>query len=127
MTDDLTVPEVSDSLTAFSDMPRVFATAYMVAFAEAACIECIAPYRVEDEHTVGTYVDINHVAATPPGMEICAEVCLVEAAGRTLTFDVTLRDDLEIIGRGRHQRAVISRSRFEYNVQKKAENAVSSG
>ncbi|WP_337660500.1 thioesterase family protein [Anderseniella sp. Alg231-50] len=62
----LTVPHVSSKLEAFGDMPPVFATAFMIAFIEATCIEAIAKHLDDGEHSVGTHVDVSHLAATPP-------------------------------------------------------------
>jgi fluoroacetyl-CoA thioesterase len=64
----LTVPNVSTAFGAFHDMPPVFATAFMVGFVEATCIEALKRYLVEGQHTVGIHVDLSHSAATPVGM-----------------------------------------------------------
>lgn len=72
----MTVPNVCEELTAFADMPPVFATAIMVGFIEATCIECIADHLDEGEHTVGTHINVSHTAATPSGMNVRAEVSL---------------------------------------------------
>lgn len=117
--DGLTVPAVSPAFANFADMPRVFATAYLVAFVESACIAAIAPYLPEGHRTVGTHVDLSHVAATPPGMTVTAEVRLVEVDGRRLRFAVTCRDDRDLIGEGHHERHVIDAARFERRVAAK--------
>ena len=78
VTDDLTVPHVSPHVAAFNDMPAVFATAYMVGFIEATCIECIRAHLDEGEHSVGTQVNVTHTAATPVGMTVTARVRLTE-------------------------------------------------
>ena len=83
---DLTVPEVSKRLTAFGDMPPVFATAFLVAFFETTCIECLRGHLEEGEHTVGTHVNVSHVAATPVGMRVRAKVELVGIERRKLYF-----------------------------------------
>src|ERR1700740_3710899 len=77
----LTVPEISPAFD-FHDMPAVFATAYMVALIEAACLEAVKPLLASDQRTVGTRVDVSHSAATPIGMKVTAEVELVEVDGR---------------------------------------------
>jgi len=119
VSEDLTVPHVSPQLAAFADMPGVFATAYMVAFAEAACIECIEQNRVGDEHTVGIHIDVSHIAATPPGMTVTAEVRLTGVDGKFLTFDVDLRDAQGPIGKGEHRRAIIFQDRFNRSLETK--------
>ena len=120
VTDDLTVPQVSAHLAAFSDMPSVFATAYMVGFIEATCIECIQDHLDEGEHSVGTHVDVSHTAATPVGMVVKAKVRLTEVNRRKLTFAVEAFDDHGPIGTGSHQRAVIDVERFTASVREKA-------
>jgi len=112
VTEALTVPAVSPAFTGFADMPPVFATAYMVGFMEWACVEALRPYLEPGEHTVGTQVDVTHVAATPVGMEVTALVELAAVAGRKLRFKVTLWDDADLIGEGWHERSVIDRARF---------------
>jgi fluoroacetyl-CoA thioesterase len=124
VTPDLTVPQVSARLAAFGDMPPVFATAFMVAFFEATCIECLRGHLDEGEHTVGTHVDVSHVAATPVGMSVRAKVELVAIEKRKLTFRVQAEDDSGLIGEGVHQRAIINVGSFLERVAAKA-NAVS--
>ncbi len=121
----LTVPKVSPHLMAFEDMPPVFATAYMVAFLEATCIELLAPHLDEGEHTVGVHVDVSHVAATPVGMSVKAHVELVEIAKRTLTFRVSAHDESGLIGEGLHKRAVIQVGKFMDAVNSKLDGQTS--
>jgi len=116
----MTVPNVCEELTAFADMPPVFATAMMVGFIEATCIECIADHLNEGEHTVGTHINVSHTAATPPGMNVRAEVSLTRVERRMLSFKVEAFDDVGLIGKGSHQRAVIDIDRFVQNVKEKA-------
>jgi len=108
----LVVPNLPKALTAMADMPPVFATAYMVAFVEATCIEALAPYLDVDEGTVGTHVDISHVAATPVGMTVTARVELVTLEGRKLMFRAVCKDDRDTIGTGLHERFVIKHAPF---------------
>lgn len=115
----LTVPAVSKSFTSFADMPPVFATAFLVGFIEWACIELLRPFLAPSERSVGTHVDISHVAATPVGMTVTAEVELLEVQGRILRFRVSCRDEFELIGAGFHERTVIDHARFLARVEKK--------
>ena len=108
----LTVPGVADRFASFADMPPVFATACLVGFIEATCIEALAPYLEAGEGSVGTHVDISHVAATPVGMNVTADVELIRVEGRALHFRVSARDEKDLIGEGEHRRAVIDRARF---------------
>jgi fluoroacetyl-CoA thioesterase len=110
VTPELTVPE----LPAFdlADMPPVFATAYMVAFIETTCIAALKPHLAAGQHSVGTHVDVSHLAATPVGMSVTATVELVAAEGRKLRFKVSCRDDKDLIGEGFHERVVIDLAKF---------------
>ena len=112
VTDELVVPALSPHFPDFSEMPPVFATAYLVGFIEATCIECLQGHLDEGERTVGVRVNVSHSAATPTGMTVTADVRLTEVAGRILTFEVHAFDDAGSIGEGVHQRAVINVDRF---------------
>jgi fluoroacetyl-CoA thioesterase len=112
VTDALIVPAMTPSFASFAAMPPVFATAYMVAFMEWACIEALAPFLEDGERTVGTLVDMTHVAATPSGMAIEAHVTLLSATGRKLRFEVECRDEAGLIGKGFHERALINVESF---------------
>ena len=116
----LTVPQVSPRLAAFADMPPVFATAFLVAFVEATCIEAIRPYLDAGQHSVGTHVGLSHNAATPVGMQVTARVELVAVEGRRLRFKVACRDEVDVIGEGHHERFVIDHVKFTGRVQAKA-------
>jgi fluoroacetyl-CoA thioesterase len=115
----LTVPSVSPSFIGFADMPSVFATAFMVGFVEWTCIEAIRPYLLLGEHSVGTRIDVSHVAATPIGMRVTAEVRLTAVEGRRLRFHVTCRDEHELVGEGDHERALIQIEQFAGRVEAK--------
>jgi fluoroacetyl-CoA thioesterase len=115
----LTVPAVSPKFGGFADMPPVFATAFMVGFVEATCIEALRPYLLDGEHSVGIRIDMSHVAATPIGMRVKAEVELLAIDGRKLTFRVKCFDDSEPIGEGIHERAIIRSKSFLAKVEGK--------
>jgi fluoroacetyl-CoA thioesterase len=117
--DTLVVPAVSEHFTGFRDMPPVFATAFMVGFIEWACIEAMRPYLEPGEHSVGTHINVSHTAATPIGMNVTAFVELIEAENRRLTFRVTCRDEINIIGEGTHERVVINPEKFMRRVSAK--------
>jgi fluoroacetyl-CoA thioesterase len=120
---EMLVPRLAGFFANFGDMPEVLATMAMVGFIEAACLKCISGHLDPGEHSVGVHVDVSHVAATPAGMEVRAEVELVAVEGRRLTFAVKVFDERELIGEGRHQRAVINVARFLERVQAKAKGA----
>lgn len=115
----LTVPNVAPDFAAFQDMPAVLATAFMVGFVEATCIEALAPHLKDGERTVGTRVDLTHVAATPVGMVVTADVTLTAIDGRTLRFAVRCEDEAGLIGEGVHDRALIDLDRFTEKLEAK--------
>lgn len=117
-----TVPALYPEAASFQEMPEVFATGFMVGFLEWACLEAILPHLDwPTEQTVGTHIDVSHEAATPPGLEVTARVKLVAVEGRKLTFEVEAHDGVDVISRGRHERHVIDRARFDARLaQKKA-------
>jgi fluoroacetyl-CoA thioesterase len=101
-------------------MPEVFATGYLVGFLEWACIKAINPHLDwPREQTVGTHIDVSHDAATPPGLEVTATVKLIEVSGRKLVFDVHAHDGVDLISKGRHERFVINREKFDSKMQDK--------
>jgi fluoroacetyl-CoA thioesterase len=109
---DLTVPAVSTQLAHFQDMPAVFATAFMVAFIEDTCVAALKPHFAPGQKSVGTHVDVSHLAATPVGRTVTCDVELVEVDGRKLRFKVACRDDKGPIGEGFHDRALIDVAKF---------------
>jgi fluoroacetyl-CoA thioesterase len=121
--DTLTVPAVSAKFPRFDTMPHVFATAYLVGFAECAAMAVLHPFLDDGESSVGVKVDFDHTAATPVGLTVTAQATVTAVEGRLLSFDVVLRDELDEIGRGTHRRAVIDRAKFDARVAKKADAA----
>lgn len=121
-----TVPEVERDWAGFAAMPPVLATAMMVGFIEQTCIQALRPFLSEQQRTVGTHVDISHVAATPVGMQVRAKVELMEVQGRALLFRVACFDQGGLIGEGLHRRAIIDLARFMQKVAEK-ETQVSAG
>ncbi|MBK7720731.1 MAG: thioesterase family protein [Austwickia sp.] len=117
--DSVTVPSLPAALGDFNDMPVVFATAYLVAFTEATCIQLLEEHLGDGERSVGTHADLSHLAATPVGMTVTAEVELTEVDGKALTFQVRLRDDAGPIGAGTHQRAIIRTEPFNRRLAQK--------
>jgi fluoroacetyl-CoA thioesterase len=115
-----TVPFVYPESPLFQEMPKVFATAFMVGLLEWACIEAIRPHLDPGEQSVGTAISVTHTAATPPGFTVTVEVRLLEVEGRRLVFAVKAHDGVDAIGEGRHERFVIDRDRFVRKVQEKA-------
>lgn len=78
-----TVPEIDDAWPGFRDIPPVLATAIMIGFIEQTCVEALRPYLSAEQRTVGTRVDVSHVAATPVGMTVTSEIELVAVDGKS--------------------------------------------
>lgn len=91
---------------------EVFSTPSMIALMEKVSRELVQPYLEEGQSTVGTRLEVSHVAASPIGAHIRAESTLVEIDRRMLTFEVKAYADGELIGEGRHQRCIIYAERF---------------
>jgi len=91
---------------------EVFATPSMIALMESAAYECIEADLASGQTTVGTMVNIEHVAASPIGAEITATATVTSVEGRKVHFTVTARDGGGEIGSGTHTRAIIDTERF---------------
>ncbi len=114
-----TVPFLYPEAEPFRKMPEVFATGYMVGFMEWACMEALKPFMEEGERTVGTMINVTHEAATPVGMEVTAKVRLIEVDGKRTVWEIEARDEVEVIGRGTHERFAINFEKFSARVAAK--------
>ena len=119
-----TVPALYPEAEEFQVMPNVFATGFMVGFFEWACIQALIPHLDwPAEQTVGTHIDVSHTAATPVGFEVTAKVKLVEVDRRRLVFEIEAHDGVDRIARGRHERFVIDKSKFDAKLASKQADA----
>ena len=115
-----TVPALYPEAEEFLAMPEVFATGFLVGFLEWTCIKCINQHiDWPREQTLGTHIDVSHLAPTPPGLEVTANVELLEIDGRRLVFQVEAHDGVDVISKGRHERFVINREKFNAKVNGK--------
>jgi fluoroacetyl-CoA thioesterase len=118
--DSKTVPSLFPEAVEFVQMPEVFATGFLVGLLEWSCILCINPHLDwPREQSVGTHIDVSHEAATPPGFEVTVNVTLTDIEGRKLGFDVEAHDGVELISRGRHERFIINREKFNQRLDDK--------
>jgi fluoroacetyl-CoA thioesterase len=116
-----TVPRIYAEAPDFQMMPAVLATGYLVALAEWACIELVKPHLDwPGEQTLGTRVDLSHIAATPPGFTVEIHTRLAAVEGRKLSFALRAHDGADTISEGTHERHVIDAQRFEKKVAAKA-------
>lgn len=115
-----TVPKLLPESAEFSSMPEVLATGYMVALFEWACIVAMNPHlNWPEEQTVGTHVNLSHVAATPPGLAVHVRGQLTKIDGRKLTFALEADDGVDLISKGTHERFIIYRSKFDKKMSEK--------
>ncbi len=91
---------------------EVFGTPMMIALMENASWQAVVEGLEEGYVTVGTVVDVHHLAATPLGQKVRAEAELLEVDGRRLVFKVVAYDERQKIGEGKHERAIVHLERF---------------
>jgi predicted thioesterase len=101
VTDDMTPPHLRQ------DPIRVLATPEMIRLIEQTAIDATQPHLADGQTTVGTHVDVAHLAATPSGMTVTISVELTEVDRRRLRFRVSVRDEVEEVGKGNHDRFII--------------------
>jgi len=111
----------ADSATVVSPLvPDVFASARMIAFAEAICAALMAEHAGPGETSVGVGFQFTHEAATPIGMRVRVRVRLAELDRRRCVFEVEGHDQADRITVGRHERVVVDREKFMARVRAKA-------
>jgi fluoroacetyl-CoA thioesterase len=99
----------------------VYATPRMVLDVEHACRDLLLPHLDEGEDSVGAHVSIDHLAATPLGLQVTIDVKIVEIEKRRVTFEFSVRDPVEDCGRGRHVRFIADKAKtFERIKAKRA-------
>jgi predicted thioesterase len=113
--DEHTAPRVGSGKVA------VLATPVMINLIEAAALAAIEHLLPEGYQSLGTVLNIRHIAATPVGMKARALVEVVKVEGRTVHFSVECKDEKELIGDGTHQRVVVNVAKFAQRVQRKLE------
>ena len=85
----------------------VYATPRMVSDVEYACRDFLLQHLDAGEDSVGAHVAIDHLAATPLGLKVTVAAKIVEVDRRKVTFEFTVHDPVEQVGRGRHVRFVV--------------------
>jgi len=118
--DTRTVPHLYPESALFQQMPHVLATGYLVGLMEWACIEALTPHLDwPREQSLGTHVNLSHVAATPPGLTITVKVRLDKVEGRKLSFTLSAHDGIDTISEGTHERHVVDAGRFDQRIAQK--------
>jgi fluoroacetyl-CoA thioesterase len=97
-------------------LPRVLATPVMIMMMENAALSAIRPFLDSGESALGTAIDVQHLAATPLGHDVCAKAEVTGVDGNRIEFKVSARDDMEEIGSGTHQRTAIDLFLFNRRV-----------
>jgi fluoroacetyl-CoA thioesterase len=120
VTEAQTVPALYPQSPDFTSMPSVFATGFMVGLMEWACIDALRPHLDAGEGSLGIAINVNHVAATPPGMRVTVHVTCTKVVGKLLQWHIRAEDELDLIGEGTHDRAVVRWDRFKAKVAEKA-------
>jgi predicted thioesterase len=102
---------------------RVYATPMLVRDVEIACREMLLPHLDPGEDSVGTRIELDHLAATLMGMPVELKVTIADVKGRAVTLDVEGRDSVDAICRGKHQRFVVDVKSTEARLAAKAKKA----
>ena len=98
---------------------EVLATPMLICNAERTCKNLIQPLLDEGMGSVGTLVNIRHLAPTPVGMKYRCECEIIAVEGRMIRFQVTVKDEVETIGEGIHERFIINDKRFTAKAENK--------
>ena len=101
----------------------VLATPVMVNLMEAAALDAAERFLPPGHQSLGTHLDVRHIAATPVGMTARARAEVVAIEGRKIHFKVEAWDERELIGDGTHVRVVVNVARFDERVQAKVQPA----
>ena len=108
----MTVTENDTALAMKSGSLKVLATPRLVGLIEEAASKLAESFLPADYTSVGTSLNVNHVAPTPIGSTVRADVELVEVDGRKLIFKVSAADDVKEVFNGRHERFIVNREKF---------------
>jgi predicted thioesterase len=100
-------------------MPAVLATPWLVAHLEYAARDALSSCLLEGERSVGTYIEVEHLAPAPEGFKVTCRARVIHVDGLVVTFQVDAHDGVEMIARGIHRRRVIDVDRFARRVRKK--------
>ena len=116
---EITVGDQHTAPSIGSGKVRVLATPVMINLIEAAALKAIEHLLDPGYQSLGTHLDVHHVAATPVGMKASATAVVAKVDGRTVYFKVEAKDEKDLIGYGTHERVVVNVAKFDQRVQKK--------
>jgi predicted thioesterase len=115
----LTVDATNRISFADARMPSVLATPWLVAHLEYAARRALEPCLEEHERSVGTYIEVEHLAPVPEAFTVTCRARVIRAEGSVVTFQVEAHDGTEVVARGLHRRRVIDVDRFARRVERK--------
>jgi predicted thioesterase len=104
-------------------MPAVLATPWLVAHLEYAARRALEPCLEEHERSVGTFIEVEHLAPVPEGFTVVCRARAIQVDGPVVTFQVEAHDGVEPVAKGLHRRRVIDARRFARRIAKKREAA----
>ena len=116
----ITVAESDTAAKLGSGLVPVFGTPALVALMESAAVKALDGNLDAGQTTVGTWIDVRHLAATPVGMKVRAWAELTAVDGRRLTFQIEAWDESEKIGEAAHERFVMDMEKFTARAQAKS-------
>jgi fluoroacetyl-CoA thioesterase len=119
----LVVSEEHTAPSIGSGKVRVLATPVMINLIEAAALAAVEHLLPAGYQSLGTRLDVRHIAATPVGMRVTATAEVLRVDGRTVNFRVEAHDERELIGDGTHDRVVVNVAKFDQRVQRKLQNS----
>jgi predicted thioesterase len=117
---ELTVGEEHTAPRVGSGLVHVLATPVMINLFEAAALDAVDKHLPAGYQSLGTVLNVRHIAATPVGMKVFALASISRVEGRTVFLSVEARDEKELIGDGLHERVVVNVEKFSLRVAKKS-------
>lgn len=114
-----TVDQTNTAASLGSGLVPVFGTPALIALLELAAVHAVAESLPPGSTSVGTHLDVRHLAATPVGMSVRATATLTHVDGRRLNFAVEAYDETEKIGEGSHTRVIVDAARFVQRTEAK--------
>ncbi len=109
-----------------SGLVDVLSTPTLVGFCEECARTMVDPLLPQGQKTVGTSIQLDHIAATPPGMRVSVTAELTDVDRRRLRFTIEAHDEIEVIARASHERFIIDTDRFEGRLRAKVHSAATS-
>ena len=103
-----------------SGLVHVLATPVMINLFEAAALDAVDKHLPAGYQSLGTVLNVRHIAATPVGMRVAVEARIVRIENRTVFLEVKAQDERELIGDGTHERVVVNVEKFSLRVAKKS-------